>query len=114
VIPSEERRSVQASIVGSIRSLESRNREERNDKVVTNNKSPDLVSNLSEVLGDSSLSIQTESPREDVDNDYKRVTMNNTQSSYTTNAGAAAKPPANEWRNIPSPSKAKKVPSVNA
>ena len=49
-------------------------------------KVPNLVNDLSDMLGDSSLNMQTESPREDVENDYKRATMNNTQSSYTTSA----------------------------
>ena len=75
---------MQASIVGSIRSLESRNLEERNHEMAAT-KIPNLVNDLSDMLDNSSLDM-TESPREDVDNDYKRQTMNNTQSSYTTSA----------------------------
>ena len=80
----DEKRSMQASIVGSIRSLESRNLEERNHEMAAT-KLPNLVQDLSDMLDNSSLDM-TESPREDVDNDYKRQTMNNTQSSYTTSA----------------------------
>ena len=61
----DEKRSMQASIVGSIRSLESRNLEERNHEMAAT-KIPNLVNDLSDMLDNSSLDM-TESPREDVD-----------------------------------------------
>ena len=68
---------MQASFVGSIRSLESRNREDAKHDV-THQKITNLVNDLSDIAGDSSLSMLTESPREDADYDYKRATMNAT------------------------------------
>ena len=55
-IPVDEKRSVQASIVGSIRSLESRNLEERNHEMAQT-KVPNLINDLSDMLGDSSLNM---------------------------------------------------------
>ena len=85
VIPQDEKRSMQASFVGSIRSLESRNREDAKHDV-NPQKITNLVNDLSDIKGDSSLSMLTESPREDPDYDYKRATMNATQSSYSQKA----------------------------
>ena len=66
-----------------------------------------MINDLSDVKGDSSLSMMTE---EDVEYDVKRATLNNTQSSYSKHGSA----PQKESIKIPSPTKSSKVPPSRA
>ena len=75
--PSQDKNSaVKASIVGSIKNLEARNREESKLESASS-AIGNMLHDLSDVKADS-LSDMTDEERDDAEYDYKRATMNNT------------------------------------
>ena len=70
-----------------------------------------MLNDLSDVRGDSSLSMITDGPGDDNEYDAKRNSkMNGTQSSYSKQSAM----PSDDWGPIPSPTKASKVSLSNS